>query len=435
MNDGMNCERFSEIAYELAAGELEGEEYTRAMSHMNSCPRCKKEFEACKELLEALHSMSEAEAPPELLENVMSKISEESASSPKIRRLNPLLIRFGTTAAAALLLIAGVVYVMPKINNQGDQSVSEVEQTLNSEIADNSQPESSYDDIVADTPDIDPSESTATPGDVAPVSENEPAADAPSKVDENQNKPENTQNRQASENGSDTEKNAALPEKSETKASSQTNDAETVSDNAETFSGSTEQSGIIPRGIDSNESTASPPLTKRRSDVPEENGQEDMQEAVNADTRSMTTDQPTQISMPTTDKTVFSENTAMGDNAITSPTAGSSSSGGSDSRIEGGHSGGGGGGSGGGSGGTAARKIARIVEFKVDQSYREAAMAVETKGKTMSQIEARLIELEIPYSIKIRNEDYTSEYTLAGPERRAEIDRLCASDSCEITYE
>ena len=92
-----------------------------------------------------------------------------------------------------------------------------------------------------------------------------------------------------------------------------------------------------------------------------------------------------------------------------------------------------GGGSGGGAsgGGASVKLIAKTVIFSVDKAY-TAAFAVETEGKTRSDVEDELRALEIPYEIKEIEKNYTAEYLNSNEARRAEIESLCANERCSI---
>ncbi len=105
----MKCEDFRELVFDLAEGLLEESRVEEARSHIESCPQCRKEYEECLRVTQALAGLKEETAPESLLPNVMKKIAKEKT----VKQLK--IVRFGTAAAAAVFLVAGSVAVIPRV--------------------------------------------------------------------------------------------------------------------------------------------------------------------------------------------------------------------------------------------------------------------------------------------------------------------------------
>ena len=127
----MKCEEARTLIYEYAAGELAGEVEKAVAKHIEGCPECREECEACIELLKSMDGLDEEPAPESLLPNVMGKISAEK----RRRRFNSI-IRFGTAAAAAVVLVVGAVNVLPGLEKEQPAVDTERPQTTDIEQED-----------------------------------------------------------------------------------------------------------------------------------------------------------------------------------------------------------------------------------------------------------------------------------------------------------
>lgn len=378
----MNCEQFRNMVYDLAEGELAPEVRNEAELHMKSCPDCRKEYEECVKLTDTLRSMGEVKAPEDLLPNVMREISVSK------KRIAPKIIRFGTAAAAAVLLIAGVVTVAPTL----------------------------YRD--ADVTDIEPE----------PL-ETEITADATTEVQTD---------------GSSLE-DSAEAEKSTISASSASEGGI-----AEAVSGAAADSvPVVDDAAENAKEKKAPPIQAKKSAAPETEEKQAAQETSGgafAD-ESIQTETTEAVS----DEVAFADSAAvLPETEITAEQipenvtarSGATAYGGGGVKSSGG----------GGLGETAdtgiaaysadettddpeVRYVSRTIEFRIKSAYAESAALVETEGRTTAQVEEQLKSLEIPYTIAIIDEDYTDEYKIASAERQAEIEQLCIGDRCEITYE
>ena len=76
--------------------------------------------------------------------------------------------------------------------------------------------------------------------------------------------------------------------------------------------------------------------------------------------------------------------------------------------------------------------IRRKCEFMVPAEYAAAAGSVSPQGKSMARVSAELSALGVEYEVYITEDDYTAEYRIADPARRAEIEAMCAVDNCTI---
>ncbi|MGN1098220.1 MAG: anti-sigma factor family protein [Clostridia bacterium] len=116
----MNCEKFRDIAFDLAAGQLSSGEEEEARKHIEACPECREEYEACRSMMNSLSELGEEQAPADLLPNVMKKIAKDKS------RKRARIIQFGTAAAAAVLLVAGTVTVMPSLKKEAIEPNAQV---------------------------------------------------------------------------------------------------------------------------------------------------------------------------------------------------------------------------------------------------------------------------------------------------------------------
>ena len=137
----MSCEEFRDIAFDLASGNLGGEAAEAAKRHIEDCPQCRREYEEVLALTAALEDLREEPAPESLLPNVMNAISAEK----RRRRLNSI-VRFGTAAAAAVVLVVGAVNVLPRLEKEQPPMNNEQAQDVNNAAGDTDAAENMYDD-------------------------------------------------------------------------------------------------------------------------------------------------------------------------------------------------------------------------------------------------------------------------------------------------
>lgn len=309
----MKCEEFRNTVYEFAAGELSDEAAKAAAAHAESCPECRKEYETCLELVKSLAGLDEEPAPESLLPNVMRKISAEKNR----RKFN--IIRFGTAAAAAVVLVVGAVNVLPQLKKE--VKPTEIEEVVDNEVTD--------DEAVI----YDEEEATDEALGIMPRMIDEPAED--------------------------TDVPAVV----------------TGSGNAEQKRTEQNDRKSAPKDDAGNADEGIMPMTLPHGD----NGSSGASELV----------------VPIITYGIYDEDDAVVEVEERS-------------------------------------FISRSCEFTVAAEYAETALAVSTAGKSMAQVSAELNALGVDYEVYVVEDDYTKEYRSADPQRRAEIERLCAADRCTI---
>lgn len=147
------CEKYQEMISAMLDGELGGVEHEQLIAHMSSCAEC-------RELYELLSAVTGSglwelpEAPEGLHEHIMSGVKAAAAEKKKqglSRRLRPWM-----ATAACLVLIAGVIFGVPRffrMGSSGTPSVMNSTAAANSAPADQAAPESipsAADDTAAD---------------------------------------------------------------------------------------------------------------------------------------------------------------------------------------------------------------------------------------------------------------------------------------------
>ncbi|MCH5186954.1 MAG: hypothetical protein J1F63_01025 [Oscillospiraceae bacterium] len=404
----MNCEKFKNIAFELAAGELPADEAAEAERHMSGCAYCRREYEENKKIIEALNAAGEVEAPADLLENVMNRLP---AGKPII---SPRLIRYGASAAAAVLLVAGTVTLYPMLQKNIEDTdlvqINSEDTTVGDELFNVNDIEAA--DIDEETPVMvrgyDGESEDQTTGGIDEsiryttdnnIKEQNFGVDARSEKQDTQPVNDNSGNQTA---GTESQ---ATNSKQDTGAGDQVTANKLPNDQpvAPSEQRKTDDDGIAPMTIGPG------------------------QEAIDVVPRQV---EPTS-----------GERVVMGDNAIDTPEVApiTPELGENDEAVSGrsgGSSSGGGARGGGGSGGGSTRRyVANTVTFTVSPQYAAEASSVSTKGKSRANVEAELKALGIPFAVDVITVDYSSEYYSTNSQaRKTEIEELCKTDRCEMIF-
>ncbi len=414
----MDCEKFKSIAFELASRELPADEEAEALKHVPECADCRKEYEENLRIIEALRSAGEAEAPADLLPNVMKRINAD-------RRGNfNRIIRYCSAAAAAVILAAGAVALRPAIRARfTDDKNAEV-----AESVDYSARKTPSTAAGSDAPESEPTASEAVPTEEAAPEEGavtakeqrgasaEPEASAvePPQAEASADKGEQTVQPPQSARSA---KTAEAADSSAREAAPQ-NEAANAKD----------RSADEPEKISAADELTPVAVAPRNTENEGGSESDETEESYDSD------DEVSAVS--------YGLNQPMGDDAIVSPEmaysfgkngadtdadpiVGRGSSGGSSS---------GSGSRGSGSGGGSVQYIAKTVNFFVDKSCAEA-LAIDTDGKSRSAVENELNALGVEYRVEEIPVDYTAEYRKADAARRAEIEGLCAVERCRIVGE
>ena len=390
----MKCEEFREIVFELASGELDSNMAEAAEKHMADCPQCREDYENTFALTASLRALAEEEAPKELLPNVMNRISAEN----RRRRMNSI-IRFGTAAAAAVVLVVGAVNVLPALEKKQPQN-------NDASIEEDSTEQNYTEDVNSDDENLNAKYI---------LEDNETTADDNSVVMD-AGQPDVTDGiANASESKSAAQPTEDLNKKDISKAQ--------------------------PKEIDQPKSMPQPQNDDATMAAAKEDGGADEVMA-----------RMTQPDIP--EKMSLEEESALGiymhDEDAYEPM---------DTGKAGGASGGSGGSAAGGSGGGSSRPlqngeetliitagidngtvieteersfISRKCEFIVSADYAETAGTVDPRGKSMARVSAELSALGVEYEVYITEDDHTAEYAAADAASRAEIEAMCAVDNCII---
>ena len=340
----MKCEEARKMIYDYAADELTEEDKRTVAAHIESCPECHAEYEACAELLKAMNSLDEEPAPESLLPNVMGRISAEKRRV----RFNSV-VRFASAAAAAVVLVVGAVNVLPMLEKE--------------------QPP-----VDTETQSLDAGQAIGTeqPRTVETEQNNDAAADDEIIMKRAIDGIETEDESVTVEDDAAAAK-AEEPHEQNTKAKNKSSEARTSESISES---SVEDAGedIMPFSLFPDESD-------------NDFGHSGADSGAGASGRQLVTP-------------IFTAGVAADDDAV----------------VE-----------------TEERSfICRRCEFTVAEEYAEAALSVSTANKSMSQISAELDALGVRYEIYVIEDEYTQEYKIASPQRKAEIEALCASDQCTI---
>lgn len=419
----MNCEEFRDIVFELASGELDEAVSKAAEAHMADCSRCRKEYEAVADLVRALREAGEVRAPEDLLPNVMKAVRNERA----VRRFS--LIKYAATAAAAVVLVAGAVKVLPGIVKDPDNPpVSEVVQGTESvgdrepEVENRSRSISPDGGAILDTVETTADDTSAEPADSSNVISDDSVAGESKAVqltsDKVNEKAGNTGTSKMSQQVSprNTTDPSEQPRHLYDEGDSQTDkDSEVINS---------------PGGGERGNGTAviSAPKIDISDDqpMPVANGEDDFPILEEDGTAQDVPDEDAESSA-----SVYARGSSGGGSG------GSSSYGVTDTdetvgiRITTADL---------DSDETVAQEdertfIHKTCRFTVSAEFSDAVKDVETKGRTMVEVADALDALGVEYDICVVEDDYTEEYRTADPERRAEIEAMCAAEVCEIEIE
>lgn len=369
----MNCKDFKERSYEFAAGELSMEECRIMKEHMEKCEECKREYELCAKLVRDLKSLSEVEAPKGLVSNVMDEISNLEKKPKLLSRVNTVT-KFGTAAAAAVIILAGTVALSPIIKQ--DIQISNMEE-LGHDLENAQADEEIMPEVAA-----------------AGESKEEAAQDydefaqsgiTAKQIDRTDTESKNvkTEDQSFAVNSSE-EKSVMKNEKAEPKIEDSQNQEQDFEKKASGSAASTQDNNIGRSAFSSNDEAAANEETEQAMQTNAEAQSDSLEEAAED----------------------FSgiASFSLYNNTITGKVGG----------------------------GSRQRYVQMITEFVVSAEYKEAVLAINTENKTSGQIENELGSLEIPFEVNIRDKDYTEEYAFADENRKAEIEALCEKEICTI---
>lgn len=389
----MNCDKFRETVFALAAGSLSEEEEKEARKHMEICGDCRDEYLTVK----ALSELREETAPKDLLPNVMKEISKEK------RRKSGRVVQLFTAAAAAVVLAAAVTAIMPQFKKEPLPPSKEASDSAAKETAEETTEENSSTAVF----DAYDSEAAGIDG-AEPIEETGVTTSDKAKVEE-------------SKNEEPINEKAPAPKSAEEKAA---------------------ESAVQPsEGTADSVATAAPPLLKSSFDAV----------APMSDSEGAAQEEAIQEEAAQEEATEAAPEAALSRSGRSSGSsgAGGGGKGGGSSRglfygTEGEYD-----------GGSVALKaddkdsesarddivtvqgdvsmVRRSSEFYVSSQY-SAAAGVKTAGKTMAQISAELDALGIPYEVYVTEDDFTEEYKSASAQRRREIEKLCLEESCVIIF-
>ena len=96
----MNCKKVKAILPELVSGEITGKTYADAMSHIDTCPTCRREMQSYKTALTSLSGAWQDAATPQMLESI---------TLPETRGGRFTNFRFALAGAVFAIMIAAVI--------------------------------------------------------------------------------------------------------------------------------------------------------------------------------------------------------------------------------------------------------------------------------------------------------------------------------------
>ncbi len=414
----MSCDEFRSVVFEFARGELSVEAAEKAAEHIEKCSRCREEYEAVSELVETLESLGGEPAPQSLLPGVMKKISAEKAGRKKFN-----IVRFGTAAAAAAVLVVCSVSVLPKLADRHNAPDSRAGQTAGTE-------DPSKDAVPLEPePETEPENGKATEGATVETieetaNENTDAGAVPAAAGDVPS---------AASYSGETEAADSVESAPSARSGGQTTYGnEAVKSGYENAKKEKTPENGTPDGDGSSGTERFTVLDADDEGVPTAGGadKESAETALSADGDGTDTVsvEPRMISID--------DDRAEESGPVTSGRGGGG-------LTAGGGRGGNGvngygfdsGGNGGNNGAFEAEKyICRRVIFTVPAQYASAA-AVDTAGKSFGEVAAELDALGVGYRVDVEEEDMTAEHASATPGRRAEIEELCAAERCVILIE
>lgn len=139
-----NCSFYRQQIFDYFSDLLGEEEISSLMTHIQSCPQCKVEFEELQAILDAASALPEKEVPEGLKEAVYSKLADISltkgAISRKWRRLVSVAVPLVACAVLAIGIYQGGLYekfvasdnlisVVPETNSYSTDSATETNDT------------------------------------------------------------------------------------------------------------------------------------------------------------------------------------------------------------------------------------------------------------------------------------------------------------------
>lgn len=77
MEKSMVCKKIVELLPRFIENDFTQEEYSEILEHLNSCERCKKEYESMKKLIDRIENIPLLNVPPSFKEAVMKIIKKE----------------------------------------------------------------------------------------------------------------------------------------------------------------------------------------------------------------------------------------------------------------------------------------------------------------------------------------------------------------------
>lgn len=110
----MNCEDFYTYIDDFIDNILPDEINEQILSHINSCPQCKKEFDDRKKTVNILRSMPKIAPPEDFLARINNRIDNECIK-PQKRDFKKIFNYRTYSAAAACILCVVVIKVMPEL--------------------------------------------------------------------------------------------------------------------------------------------------------------------------------------------------------------------------------------------------------------------------------------------------------------------------------
>lgn len=446
----MNCEKFRDIVFELASGELDAAAAEAARAHMADCSRCREEYRTVEEAVLALREAGEVRAPEELLPNVMRAVRNEKA------RRHFGIIKYAATAAAALVIVAGTVKVLPGIIKDPDGTYT------NGASSSGEQVETGENQALDTVSEVDVPEADGTPvPDTAEPDEAPSEATAESETVTNEPVPAAAKK--------EPNQTAARTESTEPEEKAvEKNGAETVTAQKPMQSGETQ---VQPE-------QSKQPVQNRDSVRSGRSGETVGTDAAGNESDGGVSPVPTSLPLPNAgggaEYKAADESSGMAFNTMSG--AGKAVGGGSaeDGAVDGtpdgvkisggneadGHGSGGGSSSDGGVyvaaedeasgfqimtagldvGETVVEEeertfIRKVCRFIVPAEFAAAAANVETDGRSMIQVADDLDSLGVRYDIYVTEDDYTDEYRSSGANRRAEIESMCSVEVCSIEIE
>lgn len=410
----MSCDEFRSVVFEFARGELSVEAAEKAAEHIEKCSRCREEYEAVRELVETLESLGGEPAPQSLLPGVMKKISAEKAGRKKFN-----IVRFGTAAAAAAVLVVCSVSVLPKLADRHNAPDNRAGQTAGAEdpskdaapLETEPENEETIEETIEETVEETVNENTDA-GAVPDAAGDVPSAASYSGETEAADSVESAPSARSggqSAYGNEAVKSVYENAKKEKTPENGTSDGG-GSSGTEWFTVLDAEDDVAPTAGGADKESAETALS----------ADGDGTDTVSVEPRMISIDDDrVEESGPVTSGRGGGGLTAgggRGGNGVNGYGFDSGGNGGDNGVFE------------------EEKYICRRVIFTVPAQYASAA-AVDTAGKSFGEVAAELDALGVGYRVNVEEEDMTAEHASASPGRRAEIEELCAAERCVILIE